>query len=261
MKQLAFLLLIFLAVNTYGQSKNQAQEFEKETLNNEMYSNAEYKNEIIKYDLSHFWQSGEYTNILGFIGENYQRLRIRIISVTRDKSKPDTYHVTGKSMVKNNVNRFSGTITVAKVRTLKEGSWGVDDDYTGQNIKNLGLVIARYNFAEDKTQPGSGVFEGVLVTDWLIDKDSKIQLDEVTAGADGYRNNQYVGTWKSYQTGAVKTANWGDDRIPMSGDLDLGAGEFYPDKKYWKFGWQSYIDAYTNSNKKALREEERKWWQ
>jgi hypothetical protein len=46
----------------------------------------------------------------------------------------------------------------------------------------------------------------------------------------------------------------------MSGDLDIGAGEFAPEKKYWRFGWQNYIDAYSRDNQKARREEEREWW-
>lgn len=262
MKHISFLFsfLFLLAASVGGQTNNGAVEFENQSLSDERFSTDEYKNEIVKYDLSKLWLASRNANVLGFIGDDFQRLRMKIISITKDKNKPDTYIVTGKSMVKNNINRFGGTITVSKVRAFKKGSWGVDDDYAGQNIKNLGKIIAKYNFAEDKTQPGSGVFEGVLATDWLVKNDSKIYLDDVLSGGDGYTNNQFVGTWKSYKTGAVKTANWGDDRIPMSGDLDIGAGEFAPDEKYRKFGWQNYYDAYFNGNAKAFREEQRQWW-
>ncbi|HEY0428040.1 MAG TPA: hypothetical protein VGC76_09695 [Pyrinomonadaceae bacterium] len=260
MKKFTWILFLLLAANIYGQTNNQKAEWEKEIFSDERLSAAEYKNNILKYDFAPLWTSTVNTVVLGFIGDDYQRLRIKIISVIKDKNNPDTYFVTGKSMVKNSINRFSGTIKIAKARILKKDSWGVNDDYQGQGIKNVGIAFADYNFAEDKTQQGSGVFEGTMLTYWLIDKNDKLRYDDVEAEADGYSNNQFVGTWKSYKTGAVKIANWGDDRIPMSGGLDTGAGEFYPDEKYWKSGWQNYIDAYFKNNKKAVSEEQRQWW-
>jgi len=260
MKKFAWILLLFLAANFHAQTNDQKEKWEKEILSDERISAEEFKNNILKYDFAPLWIHNENTNVLGFIGDDYQRLRIKILTVVKDKNNPDTYLVTGKSMVKNNVNRFSGTIKITKVRVLKQGSWGVEDDYQGQGIKNVGMTFADYNFAEDKSQPGSGVFTGTLLTNWLIDKNGRLKYDDVEGGADGYYNNQFLGTWKSYKTGAVKNANWGDDRIPMSGDLDIGAGEFYPDEKHWKSGWQTYVDAYSKGNKKALLEEQRQWW-
>lgn len=261
MKKIAFVLfLLMLVANIYGQTSSQLAEWKKEILSDERVSAEEYKDNILKYDLSQLWISDINTNVLGFIGDDYQRMRVKIISVVKDKNSPDTYFVTGKSMVKNNINRFSGTIKITKARILKEGTWGIQDDYQGQGVKNVGLLFANYNFAEDKLQPGSGVFQGILLTYWLIDKENKLKYDDVEDLADAYFNNQFLGTWKSYKTGAVKTANWGDGRIPMSGDLDIGAGEFSPEKKYWKSGWQNYVDAYFRGNNKALTEEQRQWW-
>ena len=260
MKQFAFLFILLLAVGVYGQTNNQAAEWEKEILSGETISDVEYKNNILKYNFAPLWTTTENSSVFGFIGDDYQRLRIKIISAVKDNNNPDTYFVTGKSMVKNNINHFSGTIKITKARVLKNGSWGVDDEYKDQGIKNVGVIIAKYNFTEDKTQPGSGVFDGTLATYWYIDKNGKIQYDDIEAGADGFRNNPFVGTWKSHKTGAVKISNWGDYRIPMAGDLDIGAGEFSPDEKYWKFGWQSYHDAYVKSDEKAIREEKRAWW-
>ena len=260
MRNFAWILFLLIAVNAYGQTNSRTAEWEKGIFSDERISADEYKNNLLKYDFAPLWTSTANSAVFGFIGDDYQRLRIVLLSIVKDKNNPDTYFVTGKSMVKSNINRFSGTIKITKARALKKGSWGVDDDYQGLDLKNVGLVFAEYNFAEDKSQTGSGVFQGTLMTNWIIDKNGKLQIDDVMSGADGYSNNQFVGTWKSYKTGAVKTANWGDDRIPMSGDLDIGAGEFYPDQKYWKAGWQSYIDAYSKGNKKAELEEKRQWW-
>ena len=57
-----------------------------------------------------------------------------------------------------------------------------------------------------------------------------------------------------------KPAGWGDSRIPLSGDLDVGDGEFSPNDKYLRNGWQSYRDAYVRQNTRALMEENRQWW-
>lgn len=259
MKQFICIFILLLAVGVHGQTKNQA-EWEKEILSDESVSNVEFKNNILKYDFAPLWMTTENSAVFGFIGDDFQRLRIKLLTVVKDKNNPDTYRVTGKSMVKNNINRFAGTIKITKARTLTKNSWGVDDEYKDQGIKNVGLIFAKYNFAEDKSQAGSGVFEGTLATYWYIDKTGEIKYDDIEAGADGFSNNPFVGTWKSYKTGAIKTANWGDYRIPQSGALDIGAGEFYPEKTYWKNGWQNYIDAYSQQNEKARREEERAWW-
>jgi hypothetical protein len=37
------------------------------------------------------------------------------------------------------------------------------------------------------------------------------------------------------------TCNWGEIRIPFCGDLDGGAGEFIPNPKYVKNGWEDLI--------------------
>jgi len=58
--------------------------------------------------------------------------------------------------------------------------------------------------------------------------------------------------------------NWGDYRIPDSGELDLGAGEFSPAEKYWGNGWESYMKVRMGSTeterKKAYAEEYEEWW-
>lgn len=260
MKRLACIFFLLLSVAVYGQTNSQTVEWETELLNDERLSKSEYKNNIIKHDFGSLWTKTENSSVFGFIGDNYQRLRIKIISAIKDKNNPDTYLVSGKSMVKNNICRFNGTIKIAKARAFQNGSWGVDDEYQNKGIKNLGIVIAEYHFAEDKTQPDSGVFDGILATNWYVDKNGRLQYDDIEAGADGFYNNQFVGTWKSYKTGIVKTANWGDYRIPLSGDLDIGAGEFSPDEKYRRFGWQTFHDAYVKDNRKARQEEIRQWW-
>lgn len=88
----------------------------------------------------------------------------------------------------------------------------------------------------------------MLRAEYFIDKNGKVKYDDTEDCSDSYTNNQFAGTWKSYTDNIIKTCNWGDYRIPASGDLDIGAGEFSPSDKYLKYGWQSLRDCVSQSN-------------
>ena len=161
-------------------------------------------------------------------------------------------------MVKNVIRPFSGTMKITKTSSSRAGE--LEDDYKAEQVKEAGYVFGEYHFAEDAKQTSTGKFDGVFVTYWIVDKNGRFLYDEVMMGADGYLNNQFAGTWTSYRNKASKPASWGDSRIPVAGDLDIGAGEFSPDEKYLRNGWQGYRDAYVGQNKRALAEERRQWW-
>ena len=257
-----FFLMFFLlpVFDIYSQTNAQKIKWQNEiTANADLYKR-EYKTSVVKYNFSPLWTKTVNSAVYGFIGDDYQRLRIKILSAAKSKNSPDTYLVSGKSMVKNNVCDFSGTIKITSAKIFKNMHWGVDDEYKNAGIKRQGIILAEYRFAEDKSQTHSGVFQGTLSTGWYIDKNGKLQYDDIESNSDGYRNNQFLGTWKSYKNKSSKNANWGDYRIPFSGDLDIGAGEFSPMDKYLQFGWQIYRDAYFGNDKQARFEEEKIWW-
>ena len=259
-KPIFVLLILLITVNFYGQTNEREINWVNKILGDEELSKSEYKNSYLKYDFGSLWTKTENSSVFGFIGDDFQRLYMKILSAKKDKDRPDTYLISGRSMVKNNICDFTGTIVITKARVYKNMHWGVDDEYRNKGIKKQGIIIAEYNFQEDRTQKHVGVFEGVLFTAWYIDKTGQIQYDDIRSESDGYSNNQFVGTWKSYDSKIIKTAHWGDHRIPLSGDLDGGAGEFSPLDKYLEFGWQNYQDAYLNNNEKARQEEQREWW-
>lgn len=214
------------------------------------------------FDFSQLFLHTDNSIIYGFIGNNYQRLRIKFITVTKSQSLSNTYLVYGKSMVKKNICEFRGAISISSIRKYKTMSYGVDDEYKNKGIKGQYVISGSYNFSEDTTQAHSGIFKGHFQSNFYLNKNNKVQYDDISQAADAYTNNQFVGEWIGYKSKLIKTCNWGDFRVPNSGDLDMGAGEFSPYDKYLPFGWQSRRD-YSISNfndKNAKHVEEAKWW-
>lgn len=181
------------------------------------------------------------TVFLGFIGPEYQRLRIRFASLSQDKLNRGLYHLIGTSEVMGNCCDFEGTITVERITRLLIMHYGVDEEYKAKRLQAEGILTARYEFRENPAQKHSGVFSGIMTLSWYVDHGGKLRYDDIQIDSDGYSNNQYVGTWTAYGTQSKpKKANWGEYEIPDSGDLEGGIAEFRPNPKYLKNGWDGY---------------------
>lgn len=219
----------------------------------------DFYNQIKKYDLStvfsadSFFIEGRETEQkwikrpepLGYIDTNYTRFQIHYSSVTKNARNPYQYIVTGKTMVKSNICDFKGTITIKKAKLYPSiESPGFSEGFAQCNIL----------FFEDSLQTSSGLIKGKLTCFFFFDKKGQFRYNSLMFIADGFSNNEVVGTWTSYKTGKTKKCNWGDFRIPDSRDLDIGAGEFSPADNYSKNGWQSYRDNFGNDIPTD------KWW-
>ncbi len=187
-------------------------------------------NEFSKYDLSVLWTKS--TELLGFIGEDYRRITVRIRSVKKEPGS-QSYVVRGESVLGDKTSPLQGTFRIDEIRRLKKMHWGVDDELKNTGIKAQGVLTGDYELSGD-----SGAFKGKLSALWLIDREGRIRFDDIERYADPYRNNQFVGFWTDGKERL--RSNWGDFRIPDSGDLDIGAGQFSPDEKYAKNGWETY---------------------
>lgn len=170
--------------------------------------------------------------ILGFIGNDYQRFFIHFLSAIQNPTNPHEYLVYGKTMVKETVCSFQGTVTIKAVRIYKSGDIPAYQQ---------GFAICDVTLFEDKKQASTGFFKGKLTSNFIIDNKKQFRYDALMFVADGFSNNQFIGNWTSYKTNTSKKCNWGDYRIPESGDLDIGAGEFSVNDKYVKNGWLSYM--------------------
>jgi hypothetical protein len=209
------------------------------------WQNSRYYTKIKKYDLAKLWhddllamegsgESASFPEPLGYIGDNYQRFKIHYTSVKKDPVHPYRYLVAGKTMFNNSICVFTGTITIIKADLLS-GAFAA--------AHKQGELIADIYLKEDAKQEGSGNIRGKLKTAWHIDQKGNIIYDTINCVSDNFSNNQFTGTWTSNASHQSKKCNWGDFRIPQSGDLDVGAGEFTVNPKYAHDGWQSYSSS------------------
>jgi len=259
MKRLS-LTFVFICCELFSFAQTEAIKFKADLLNNKVeykeLIGKELKSTFISKDFSRLFTHADNSIVYGFIGDNYLRIRIKLITVTKDAKSPDVYHVYGKSMVKTNVDEFNGTITITNIRQLKNMSYGVDDEYKGKGLKGEYIVLADYSFLENKAQPHSGQFKGVCESDFYLDKNNKVNYDDIDLGSsDRFKNNQFAGQWASYDNRLIQRCNWGDFRIPNSDHFDIGAGDFSPagyGGKYLQNGWQTLNDE---------KIENAKWWQ
>jgi hypothetical protein len=121
--------------------------------------------------------------------------------------------------------------------------FGVDDELKNEGFKSQGVLIGDYSFRENASQKHSGTFQGKVIMYWYVDRFGMIHSDDIAKSySDSYTNNQYIGTWTDYKNGTQKIANWGEWRIPFSDDLDIGAGDFGVNPKYYEKGWEDFKD-------------------
>lgn len=246
------LLLTMLFAQGYAQEK--PKNFYDEIKNYNL-ANIIMEDSIIAEDVENTKEKLHRAEPIGFIGNDYQRFYIHFSSVVKSKADPYVYVIRGKTKVKETIRPFEGTLIIKKA-------------VIGENIDfpkyQQGYAACELILHEDKTQTSTGVIKGNMDIGYIIDPKKNFRYDALLFYTDGFSNNTFKGTWTSYKTKKSKKCNFGDYRIPESGDLDIGAGEFSPDPKYFEKGWKHYIlslygeterDVETGRNK-----EKEKWW-
>lgn len=210
-------------------------------------------------DFSPLWLVTPNQHVLGIIGKENQRIRVKLLTVTRDEKDPLLYNVTGKSSVMGNICDFSGTIRIKEIKEIA----GPDSETGNINgkgsVKSSGILYGVYEFSEVPTQFHVGIFSGKLASIWYLDTSGTVRYNKLAQ--DGYYNNFFTGTWKSYKGNDERICVWADYNIPVeNSDLNKNSSGFMPAAKYQKRGWQNYVKAYRDKDKDALQEEEREWW-
>ena len=216
----------------------------------------DFLGQMPNYNFSSVYRYGDddQEELLGFIGNDFQRFYIHFTSISQNPDNPLVYQVTGKTRVKKNICTFTGTLT-----HIWAGLW----TDAGENGPPLGSVQAVLELFEEKSLPGSGVIKGTLRTDFQINDGGTVGIHEDSPS----ESQDFVGTWTSYKTGAKKICNFGHDRIRYEGLpeglwLDQGrADEFMPKKEYWDKGWKIYVDCrYARGDLSPACRYEKEWW-
>jgi hypothetical protein len=237
-------LVVFVMLVIYGSMFSQKVDYSQEWLNqleNPPFESWQLKldNDIdtyINYDFAALMIPR--TEFLGYISSDYRKILVYFSSVTKDPINEKLYHIKGASVVLENKCDFEGTIEVTQIREYENMHWGLDKETNEEGYKAQGILIGNYHFKENPEQKHVGEFTGVMTVYWYIDRYGLLQYDNIESFySDNYKNNQYIGTWKGYQGEKERTCNWGEHRIPFSGDLDVGAAEFIANPKYKKMGW------------------------
>lgn len=251
-----FLLInsLIVSISSCGQGLNDYSDIiyiddEFEVLNSNI-------DEIRTKDISSFWKNNISERRLGFIGTNYRRLHIKFLSIIKNPTDSLEYFVLGKSMVSDNVCEFQG------VFKIKESFYIKSLEYPNGNS---GILTGEYILFEDPNSSYSGKFEGRFCTYWYKDENDNIKYNDLWNVSAMYNNNQFAGSWKEYLKENETIANWGDSRIPLSGDLDIGVSEFRPADKYVSNGWIVFMIANGLSLDRmnidaARKSENQEWW-
>lgn len=179
------------------------------------------------------------TGFYGFIGVNRKRLRITFTSISKSKEHKKVYDVEGFSSVMNkNKRTFKGTFTLLSHYKFIESTFEGRTPLKKGEVE--GFSTFSYTLEEDERLSATGVFEGKMLVLWYKAIDKQPIYSDLFFYSDGERNYQFLGTWTSYKTKKNSVANWGQWRIPCSDDFDGGVGDFMPDPKYWKYGWEEF---------------------
>lgn len=208
---------------------------------------------ILRLDFGQVFTQTDNALVYGFIGSDFQRIRVKLISVIKNAEKPEEYMIYGKSMVKGNICDFQGTLKITKA------AFNLEQD-TEENKQ--GRITGTYVFYENPSQKHVGIFRGSFASEFYVDREGKVHYDDLMIEADGFSNNRFTGSWTSYDGKLSKKCNWGDYRIPDCDDLDVGAGEFIPNDKYAAKGWRVLITAIGQGTQaeEARRQEKEVWW-
>lgn len=203
----------------------------------------DYASKLARYNFGKLFTDRQ-SWTLGFIEDNYQRLFVHFSSIRKDARDTLLYYVSGKTSVKANICDFDGKMVLTAIRRISDPNVCENSVHP----KTQGVTLFEFSFREKRHQESSGVFEGNAATCWYLDSLGRLRYDDLRDCSDGFINNAFVGSWRSYGSNVVRVCNWGDLRIPNSGDLDIGAGEFYPSGAYRANGWAGFDSDTT------------KWW-
>jgi hypothetical protein len=243
MKPLLFSVVLAWFVLNLGAQNMETEAAAGDTLSEWLVEEIEFA------DLSHLWAGSKSQDYrLGFIGPEYERLQLRLISVIKNPDNPFEYFLYGKTRVSSVICEFQGSLNITET--------GFYEDQANQKFKK-GFLSGDFVLFEDPGCMHSGIFRGSFVSNFYTDEIWTFYYDDLAEETPAFSNNQFQGYWSSYTGGEEALSSWGDHRIPGAGDLDAGYAAFLPALKYLENGWKEY-----GNEVKMLKNGEKlpEWW-
>jgi hypothetical protein len=169
---------------------------------------------------------------LGMIGDEKRKMGIAFLTIVRG-ADDKLWEVTGKSKVRDNICDFRGIMEVQSAKVDVSTYDGTDFFY--------GTITGKYLFEEDRNQSGTGVFEGTFEIEWN-NVNLSTYLTSIAHGEVEFEvGATFTGTWKSYRTGAIRKACWGN--LPECKPCCVNDGqELWIAEEYRSTGWALEID-------------------
>jgi hypothetical protein len=220
---------------------------------------------VKKMDLSKQWVTTESKYIFGYSGDSFQRLKIKILNVQKKDFDSLCYSISGKILLFDSlIYSVQGEIKIELVREWKKSPYGLSDVIKEKSILFHGLFKGHFIYQLFQNNIYKGIVSGNTISYFFVDPLGEAHYDSLAYGADAYKNNLFVGTYISSDSLIQTTCNWGDYRVPLAKDLDIGAAYFSPNPKYCQFGWKDLCVVRNldldKSYYQALKNENKEWW-
>ncbi len=206
-----------------------------------------------KYDLTTFFSNSNSLKTFGFIGFDMERIKVKVISVTKDANQTDLYHISALTNVSNNISPLKGTLKLDEVYEFKEP------------ISKHGLVVCKFKAELNGSGTGEhiGKFNGdyYLVLSKVVED---VRFPKVIPLFN--KNHTFCGSWKSNTKDITFPVLWGEDwlieelseflygitKVPEVNDDEL--------EKKWHTYYEAYSDDKSDKKDEALKIELEEWW-
>jgi len=179
---------------------------------------------------------------LGYIGNNRKRLHIIFFAIKKNNNA--VYEVSGQTKVFNGVTRkFEGEFILKEQCIFDNKQLATEESYEHEVKESElhGFSVLEFKLLENNKLSSTGIFEGNIFVLWYKNNEGQLLYNDIQGYVPSYTNCVFNGHWTSYRTKKKSIVAWSHYRIPCSGDLDVGAGEFSPNPKYYKYGWADYM--------------------
>jgi hypothetical protein len=255
------LSVTFFSVNILNSQPNDnssfAADFNKHLIQQLLktkYQNLDVNNFAKKNNLSKFFGKMESEKIFGFIGNEMERIKVKIMSIEQDKSSNSTFNISGKTKVSKNISDFNGQIKLTNVYSFKEP------------LSSHGLVICEFKaeLKEIGNSAHTGVFKGnyYLVLSKVAEE---IRYPKTTPRF--LQNYTFAGNWISNNKKMNYPVLWGENYLFEELETFFYGITNKPqiEENVLDKSWQTYFEAYTegvkpNIKNKAVKDEKIQWW-